>query len=647
MIIPKLQGRRAFILKRCSSNSQVDTSIKNQDAGLAQLLQDNAVVVVRQKDLAGVTGSVPGARDDIDEIIRLKREGLDFDLLILPNTDRFTRTGSLHGNSILWDLEGEGITVYFASENLWSDDRYHQMLLSMMFDAARQTAVSISRGSTAGNTASFIGGRSPHAKTPPFGMDRMYSVDGKDLFTIRNLPDGTQEMRDLNGEVIRTFGRNPKKGTPAHYKKQKNEQIRLVRGNPLHVALVEHICHRIHVLGRASNTVAKELTDQGIPSPTGVDWPAMTVRTIAYNPAYIGSLARGQTTMAVYHTASPGAPIEAKHDPKELRDNPRPRRRHRPYEQWMVRQDPVLAEFLPEHLREPARIAIEADLERRAASKPRSKDRHHQSTFILKDVLRSRQGGHRLTGRIGGKRGQVRYYQISKARYSPRTDHPLKAYIPAEPLERAILAVLREVMANRPDVRGAVERALKKRAAEQDHGSTDRASLEKELNRRQRQIATAIDSLTGDDAADRPIQDRLARYRQDVSRLTTALRSAPQAPVEIDPDRIADRIAAEMADLSEIFFQDEVETVRQIVALLVGRMEVDLTTKETEIDLHVPDWLAASLSRQPMIGLDAVLASKRCNETHPSEGAKIATYRCKQQSIRPVCVKCHRVRRAA
>src|SRR5207249_3241229 len=151
-------------------------------------------------------------------------------------------------------------------------------------------------------------------------------------------------------------------------------------------------------------SVAKELSDDGRPSPTGVDWPAMTVRSIAYNPACIGVLARGQTTMAVYHTSAPGAPVEAKHDPKELRDNPRPRRRPRPYEQWMLRQDPALAEFLPEHLREPTRLAIEADLQRRAASKPRSKNRHHQSTFILTEILRSRQGGHRLSGRIGGKR---------------------------------------------------------------------------------------------------------------------------------------------------------------------------------------------------------------------------------------------------
>jgi hypothetical protein len=125
------------------------------------------------------------------------------------------------------------------------------------------------------------------------------------------------------------------------------------------------------------------------------------------------------------------------------------------------------------------------------------------------------------------------------------------------------------------------------------------------------------------------------------------MRATQQAHVEIDIDAVADRIAAEMENLSKIFLGDDLATVRQIVALLVGRMEVDLITKETEIDLHVPDWLAASLSRQPTMGLDAMLASKRCNETHPSGGVKIATYRCQQNATRPVCVECHRVRRAA
>jgi hypothetical protein len=648
MIIPKLQNGRAFVLKRCSSNSQVGTSLDLQDAALAQVLADNKVVVVGERELAGVTGSVPGARDDIVEIIRLKREGLDFRFLILPNTDRFSRTGSLHGNSILWDLEGEGITVYFVAENLWSDDRYHQMLLSMLFDAARQTAVAISRGSTAGNTKSFLEGRSPHAKAPPYGMDRMYSVDGKDMFIIRNLADGTQQMRDpYTGDVTRTFGRNPKKGTPAHYKKQKNEQIRLVAGDPLHVAVVGRICEEVHVRGRSCCSVAKELTDAGIPSPSGVDWPSMSVRFIAYNPAYVGLLARGQTTQAVYHTASPGAPIEAKLEPNELRKRSRPLRRERPYEQWILREDPALAEFLPAHLREPTRRAIEADLQRRASSKKRSRDRHKQSAFILKDVLRSRQGGHRMTGRIGGRRNQVRYYQVTRARNNPRTDNPLKGFVAAEPLERAILGVLREVLVNRSDLRDAVKRALDRLSADQDGGKNDRTSMERELNRRQRQIASALDSLIGDEAADQPIQDRINRYRSEAARLSAALRAVPVAAPIMDIDSVADRVANDLADLSKNFLGDDLETLRQIVGLLVGRMEADLTTKEIEIDLRIPNWLAASLTRQPTLGLDAMLTCKPFNETQQSEGSEIAAYRCQQTAKRPVCFDCRRVRRAA
>jgi hypothetical protein len=252
-----------------------------------------------------------------------------------------------------------------------------------------------------------------------------------------------------------------------------------------------------------------------------------------------------------------------------------------------------------------------------------------------------------MTGKICGRGNAVRYYQINKARSSPRSDHPLRAFIPAEPLERAVLDVLREVLISRPDLRGAVERALKKRAAEQDHGSNDRGAIERELHRRQRQIASALDSLTGDDAADRPIQERLTRYREDVARLTASLRSTPQPPVEIDIDAVADRMAAEMAGLADQLLSDDPEAVRQVIRLLIGRMDVDLTTRVVEIDLRLPNWLASSLSRQPMMGLKAMLACKPFNQTHRLDGAEIAVFRCEQMAKRPVCFDCRRIRLAA
>jgi len=252
-----------------------------------------------------------------------------------------------------------------------------------------------------------------------------------------------------------------------------------------------------------------------------------------------------------------------------------------------------------------------------------------------------------MTGRIGGRRNSVRYYHVNRVRQSPRTDHPLKAFIPAEPLEKAVLAVVREILIHQTDLHGAIERAMRKRAAEQREGSTDRSALEKELNRRQRQIASAIDNLSGDEAADRPIQERLMRYQADVARIMTALRTTPQPSEPIDINSIADRVAAELADLADALTADDLPIIRQIISLVVARMEVDMKTRETELELHIPDWLAASLSRQPRMGLDAVLACRAFNETHPSDGSEIASFRCKQTAKRPVCFQCHRIRRAA
>lgn len=89
MVDPKLHDRRGAVLKRCSSNGQVDNSIKNQNLSVERTIADNSITVIKEIDLEGVTGSVPGARDDIDKLIELKRGGLDFDLLIVPNVDRF------------------------------------------------------------------------------------------------------------------------------------------------------------------------------------------------------------------------------------------------------------------------------------------------------------------------------------------------------------------------------------------------------------------------------------------------------------------------------------------------------------------------------------------------------------------------------
>jgi len=225
----KLLNKSAVLLMRCSTDPQIATSIRNQNISVEKTITDNSITIVKPIRLEGVTGSIPGGRTDIDEIIKLKTDGVHFDLLIVPSIDRFTRAGQGHGAKMFWDLEAAGIVTYFVAENLFSDDRMHRYIISFMLDAAQQFVVSNTRSSLLGNTNSFLDGRSPHCRIPIYGLDRMYSVDGKDVHRMRSLPDGTQQMLNPAGdEILRRFGKNVKGKSPEHYVKQKNEDVRIL-----------------------------------------------------------------------------------------------------------------------------------------------------------------------------------------------------------------------------------------------------------------------------------------------------------------------------------------------------------------------------------------------------------------------------------
>jgi hypothetical protein len=650
MIIPKLQNSRCFVLQRCSTKGQADTSLNNQTKSWESIIEDNHIDVVGREDLPGVTGSIPGARSDIDRIINLKKNGLAFDYLLLPNTDRFTRAGPLHGNALLWDLEGAGITVYFAAENLFSDDRLSRTMLSFLFDAAQRMAMSISRGATMGNTNSYLEGRSAHSRKVPYGLDRIYSVDGKDMHQLRNLPDGTQQMLDLKtGEVIRTFGVNPKKGTPAHYIKQKNEKVRFVPGDPLRVATVHLIMQSVHVEGASIHSVAKRLNDSNIPSDQGMDWDSVVVKKVAFNPVYIGQLIRGRTTRAIYYKSAKGAPAESGIKSMELRESPRPPLRPRPYEEWLMREDPDLVQFLPEPIRQIAKAAIEKRLSELALNKPiasRSKDRHRDSDFFLKNILRSKQGNHLMGGRRSGRHGEKRYYRISKSASAPKTGNILSRCIPSAALETEMLRVLRETLMRKTDLKATMKKIVEEHAARQPRPH-DRQKIEQELRRKQKQLSAAIESLVGDEKADGPLNAKLIDYRSEIVCLTNKLKAVPQPKAAIDVESSIERLAQQLQKFGTELDQQEKTMIHEMMKLLVHRMEADLLTKETEVELALPSWMGAALSNTSMMGLDQLFAWNTSNETHQSGALILARFRCIGEGGRRPCYKCHRIRKAA
>ena len=407
-----IQGMHSAVLRR-SSSPQQGRSITNQGRTVDSVIEQFKLTVIKEYILEGVTGSIPGNRSDIDDVIALKQKlGIKRLVLLIPDHTRFTRAGAGHGGHLLYRLRAAGIFVYFVAEDLLVDNDLTLQMALMLLAAAHQTAKSIARSSTIGGDASFSAGRSPHTRKPSLGLDRVYSVDGKPIHIIRNLPDGTQEMLDpVTREFSRAFGKNPKKGVPAHYIKQKNETVALCAGAPEAVAKLFLLFDMRYIQRKGYHAIALELNDSNILSPLGKDWTATSVRRILLNPIYLGLSIRYRWSRCIYVKggSANGEPEPSDTTPEELDQNAKIKAKRRKRSEWVELDASAFADFLPSNVRDAARVETLAYLDPTADGEPLrnfTRDPHAKSLYILTNILCCRKTGIAMTGRVSGKKGK-------------------------------------------------------------------------------------------------------------------------------------------------------------------------------------------------------------------------------------------------
>jgi hypothetical protein len=135
-------------------------------------------------------------------------------------------------------LKENGIEVYFEKENIWTFDSKGELLLTIMSSLAQEEARSISENVTWGHRKRFSDGK----VYVPFG--RFLGYD-----------------RGENSELIIN-----------------EEQAIIVRR-----------IYKMFLDGNTPHTIAKALTDEGIPTPGGKKkWGATTIRSILCNEKYKG-----------------------------------------------------------------------------------------------------------------------------------------------------------------------------------------------------------------------------------------------------------------------------------------------------------------------------------------------------------------------
>src|SRR5207237_1163972 len=144
--------------------------------------------------------------------------------------------------------------------------------------------------------------------------------------------------------------------------------------------------------------IAMELNDAGVPSSAGKRWSTMAVKVILRNSVYVGVGIANRKTCALYNERSADAPRPTRIDRKDWAARKRPRVRYRPKAEWVERRHPDLENFLGPELR-PLAVTYQAQFLTGAPPAPRTEgDKHVNSSFFLKGILRSKHGNYPLSG---------------------------------------------------------------------------------------------------------------------------------------------------------------------------------------------------------------------------------------------------------
>jgi len=635
-------GRKYLGLVRCSTQQQVDTSIPDQLKLLRAFGDDHGMQYVDSVVVGGVTGSVPGARTDVAEIIERKNTADDFDVLVVQDVSRLTRAGAEHGMKLKYDLASAGIDVIFANDGIQTGD-HGGIIDSVGFFAAQQYAKSLSFAVTRGLMSSLEHGRIAHTLCLPYGVDRLLvSLDNKPLHVIRNLSDGTQvKLHPDTGAVLATFESERGSNSARHYRMQSNEKVVLIPGDPHRVETVRHMFRRRLIDGWAGFRIARELDDMGIRSANGRPWCVTSINSILKNPVYTGIGIANRYSQGIYNRRSKNAPKPSMTDRKTLHNRKKPKQQIRPRGEWLEIEHPLLRDYLDD-LRDRAVAWQNEELKKQDPSRvttPASKDRHIDSSYFLKGILKSADG-HPLTGRTVGN-PKTRYYAIHRGFTTPKRDKTMRRLIPADQLEHAVLEVVREVLLSTPGLKARLIQHIVTQRQQTDVDATDLAKLESERTKIGQQIEFVIDSLgsVGKDAAKAKLQQLEAKLTAVIERIEQA-----RATKKIDarsPAAVADEMIAKLTQVAATIQTLPMPTLRSLLTNLIARLEVDMATKAVQIDLSIP----AEMGKNGLCLEDKAVQRSVYQAQYeiPFDSAD-----CSYRRVgRTPCFDCRRVRRAA
>jgi DNA invertase Pin-like site-specific DNA recombinase len=234
-----------------------------------------------------------------------------FDKIVVYDVKRFGRIDNDEAGYYRHILRTNGVEVIYVSEN-FNGDVTDDLLRPVKQWQARQESKDLSKVTIRGLLSKVEGGWWMGG-TPPYGYDLRYeNAEGKFLFILRFMPDGTKQLFDEKGNAIRTLT----KGESLNISKR--DQAKLVFSDNQRVKTARQIFQMYAEQGKGYKSLAATLHQEGIPTARGPQWAHIykgkwtdtTIRAILVNPIYAGDMVWNRRTDARFHRISQGRAVD-------------------------------------------------------------------------------------------------------------------------------------------------------------------------------------------------------------------------------------------------------------------------------------------------------------------------------------------------
>lgn len=637
-----LRGKRYISLVRCSTTEQIDNSLNDQLLLLNAFAEKHGMVRVDEIRVGGVSGSLPARRKELAPLLDRAERG-EYEVILVHDLSRLTRSGVKLAYKLECEFEQRGVKVVSATEDI-PDGPAGEMYRTFKYQASQAYVRNLAHDSTRTTSQMILNGRLPHCQKPPFGVDRLYiGLDGKPKYRIRNLTTGYQQRLEANIEhVIEEYP--PNHGGRRHHMKQHDDRVELVPGDPKQAEIVRHIFKRYFINGFGCRRIASELTTMGVATQNGHSyWCEATINSIITNPTYCGIGIANRRSKAVYYMRSDTAPKPASVDLQTLMKRESPPTVNRPRDEWVLVRHPHLEDYLESGIREMAKAHQFEVLERKSLKirAPQQRDKHVESKFILKGILRSVQNNEPMSGQISRPRKKTyRYYVVGKNDHLKYSRQGLNGHIPAEPIEAAVLSVVRDVLSDLPELRQRIVQLALRRITQEAEGRADLDAMQKELSSIDNKLVFLVDEIgiSNAEALRAKVQQLKSRRSEIVRTIQTASATPVRRNDNEDAEAVADAVMTQIRTLRTGLAHGCNESIRKLIRLLFAKLAVDLKTKKVCMELRVPSWVAHAGVR-----LNHELAFETTPEANTEKVPVLAVYECDYKlKYENRCFKCSR-----